>query len=135
MKKNGKFPPRVPLAGKSYVWPEEKSMPSSRNSTRRSPARRRSRAYRASKTIVKITYLIAPDPALKRLVEATPSGMAHWSGTGPPGTVCEPCRFYGYGMQYPNSCYRYFLLTRQHGAAFPVETPSCQHFQPRNMGL
>jgi hypothetical protein len=28
---------------------------------------------------MKITYLIAPDPALKRLVEATPSGMAHWS--------------------------------------------------------
>jgi predicted DNA-binding transcriptional regulator AlpA len=23
MEEKGKFPPRVPLAGKSYVWPEE----------------------------------------------------------------------------------------------------------------
>ena len=49
---------------------------------------------------MKITYLFPADPAFKRLVAATPSGMAHWSGTGPPGTVCEQCSFYGYGMQH-----------------------------------
>jgi hypothetical protein len=103
-------------------------MPGSRTSVPR--ARRRSGAYRASQTMT-ITYLIAPDPALKRLVEATPSGMAHWSGTGPPGTVCGQCSFYGYGMQHPNSCYRYYVVVLEHGAAFPAETPSCQHFAPR----
>ena len=54
----------------------------------------------------------------KRLVEATPPGMAYWLGTGPVGTVCEQCSFYGYDIQYPNSCHRYFLLTTQHGARF-----------------
>ena len=67
----------------------------------------------------------------KRLIEATPSGMAYWSGTGPVGTVCEQCSFYGYDIQYPNSCHRYFLLTTQHGAPLPISTPSCLRFQPR----
>jgi hypothetical protein len=73
----------------------------------------------------------ASNPALKRLTQTTPSGMAHWSGTGPPGTVCGQCSFYGYGMQHPNSCYRYFVEASEHGAALPAETPSCQHFAPR----
>jgi hypothetical protein len=107
-------------------------MPRSRtrvpHATRRSLARRRSGAYRASPTLT-ITYQTPPDPAFKRLVEATPSG---WSGTGPPGTVCEQCSFYGYDA-HPNSCYRYFFVTRQHGAAFPAETQSCQHFRPRSL--
>ena len=34
------------------------------------------------------------------------------SGTGPPGTVCEQCSFYGNGMQHPNSCYRYYMARR-----------------------
>ncbi len=79
---------------------------------------------------MKISYLVPPDPELRRLVEATPSGMPHWSGTGPPGTVCGQCSFYGYGLQHPNSCYRYLELFSQHGAALPVETPSCKHFAP-----
>jgi hypothetical protein len=107
-------------------------MPSSRTIAPR--ARRRSRTYGTSQTTMKITYLIEPDPALKRLIEATPSGMAHWSGTGPPGTVCEQCSFYGYGA-YPNRCYRKFLMDGRHGARLPISTPSCLHFQPRNMGL
>jgi len=69
------------------------------------------------------------------LIDATPSGMAHLSGTGPPGTVCEQCSFYGFHMQHPNSCYRYYLMVSEHGAAFPAETPSCKYFAPRNMGL
>jgi hypothetical protein len=102
--------------------------------TRRSPARRRSRAYRARQTM-KITYLIEAAAALKRRIEATPSGMAYLSGTGPPGTVCEECTFYGYSTQHPSSCYRYFLMTSQHGAPLPIAIPSCQHFHPRNRGL
>jgi hypothetical protein len=58
--------------------------------------------------------------ALKRLIEATPSGMAYWSGTGPPRTVCEQCSFFGYSTQYPYSCYRYFEVFRDHGPPLPV---------------
>ena len=49
--------------------------------------------------------------------------MAYWSGTGPVGTVCEQCSFYGYDTQYPNSCHRYFLLTTQHGAPLRLVIP------------
>ncbi len=101
---------------------------------RRSPATRRSLPQRASPTM-KITYQTPPTPAFRRMVEATPSGMPHWSGTGPPGTVCGQCSFYGYGTQYPNSCYRYYEMRVEHGAAFSAETPSCQYFTPRNEGL
>jgi hypothetical protein len=75
------------------------------------------------------TYLAAPEPC--HLVETTPSGMAHWPGTGPPGTECAQCGYYGYGGQYANSCLRYYLMVFEHGASFPAETPSCQHFAPR----
>jgi hypothetical protein len=94
---------------------------------------RRSRRYRASPTPT-ITC-IPDDPAFKRMVEATPSGMPHWSGTGPPGTVCAQCSFYGHDPQHPNSCHRYYVDRLQHGAAFPAETPSCLHFQPRPPAL
>ena len=93
-------------------------------------ATRRSRAHRASQITGTITYLTAADPALQRLIEATPLGMAHWSGTGPPGTVCEQCSFYGYGA-HPNSCYRIYVRVMEHGSAFPAETRSCKHFAPR----
>ena len=80
------------------------------------------------------TYLTPPNPEFKRMVEATPSGMAYWAGTGPPRTVCGKCSYYGYGA-HPNSCYRYYVGRSEHGAALPAKTPSCQHFQPRTMGL
>jgi hypothetical protein len=98
---------------------------------RRSPATRRSGGYRASQTSMTIRLLIEA-AELKRLIDATPPGMAHWSATGPPGTVCEQCSFYGFHMQHPNSCYRYYLRVSEHGAAFPAETPSCKHFTPRS---
>ena len=103
-------------------------MPSWKDAKRRARATRRSSAYRTSLTTMTFTYLTPPDPALKRLVESTPSGMAYWSGTGPPGTVCEQCCFYGYHRNYPNSCYRYYEGWSEHGAAFPAESPSCKHF-------
>jgi hypothetical protein len=70
--------------------------------------------------------------ALKRRIDATPPGMAYLSGTGPTGTVCEQCSFYGFHIQHPNSCYRYYLMVSEHAAAFPAETPSCKHFTPRS---
>jgi hypothetical protein len=100
---------------------------------RRSPATRRWGGYRSSQTSMSIRYLMIEAAALKRRIEATPSGMAHWSGTGPPGTVCEQCSFYGFHTQHPNSCYRYYLRVSEHGAPFPAETPSCKHFTRRSL--
>ena len=60
------------------------------------------------------------------------SGPILRSGTDPPGSVCEQCSFYGYGMQHPNSCYRYYMTkVLEDGAALPADIPSCQHFAPR----
>jgi hypothetical protein len=50
---------------------------------------------------------------------------------GPAGTVCGQCSLYGYGRQYPDSCYRYLEVFSQHGDAFPAETPSCKYFALR----
>jgi hypothetical protein len=102
---------------------------------RRRRATRRSSSYHASPPTPTITYTFEPTPEFRRLVEATPSGTPYWLGTGPVGTVCAQCSFYGYGMQYPNSCYRYFEEQHQHGAPLPSSTPSCLRFQPRNTGL
>jgi hypothetical protein len=111
-----------------------KSMPNSKTrvprATRRSRARKRPGAYR-DRPNVKVTYLFDADPAFKRLVEATPSGMAHGAGTGPPSTVCEQCSSYGYSRRYPYSCYRYYEMRSEHGAELPADTPSCKHFAPR----
>ena len=101
---------------------------------RRRRAIRRSGPSRASPSTPTITYTFEPTPEFKRMVEATPSGMAHWAGMGPPGTECGQCRFYGYG-QYPNSCYRYLEEQHHDGAPLPTATPSCLHFQQRNTGL
>ena len=78
---------------------KEEPMPSTRANRRcarkRSRAARRARAHRTSQ----ITMAIREPEAFKRLVEATPLAIPHWSGTGPPGTVCGQCRSYGYGTQ------------------------------------
>src|SRR5262245_53655187 len=97
---------------------------------RRSPGRRRSGASRFWKTM-STADLIEAATGLKRRIDATAPGMAHLSGTGPPGTVCEQCTWYGFSRQNPNSCHRYFLMTSQHGAAFPGDTPSCKRVAPR----
>jgi len=98
---------------------------------RRSRATRRWGRYRSSQT--SMANLMIEAARLKRLIDATPLGMPHLSGTGPPGTVCAQCSLYGFHMQHPNSCYRYYLIVSEHGAAFPAETPSCKHFRPRSL--
>jgi hypothetical protein len=95
----------------------------------RARAKRRRGGYRSMTT----ESLMIEAAALKRLIDATPLGMLPYlAGTGPPGTVCEQCSFYGYGA-HPNSCYRYYELIEEIGAAFPAETPSCRHFRPRSL--
>ena len=94
---------------------------------RRSRGTRRWAGYRA----MSIRDLMIEAAALKRRIDATPPGMAHLSGTGPTGTVCGQCSFYGFHTQHPNSCYCYYLRVSKHGAAFSAETPSCKHFTRR----
>ena len=72
-----------------------------------------------------------PCPILRS--SAWPRRHRQVSYPGGPVPVCEQCSFYGYGTQHPNSCYRYYLVTVEHGAALPAETPSCQHFRPRGL--
>lgn len=81
-----------------------------------------------------IRDLMIEAAVLKRRIEATPSGMPYLAGTGPPGTECEQCSFFGYSTQYPYSCYRYFEVFQQHGPPLPVGTPSCKHFSRRLPG-
>jgi hypothetical protein len=81
---------------------------------------------------------------IDRLLRATRSGMVHWAGTGPQGTTCGGCAHFGYTVPLRNglgeivstdeksrSCWRFWQLMRQHGAALPASTPSCRHFAPK----
>ena len=88
-------------------------------------------------------HLTQPDPALGALERLTPDGMAHWSGTGPPGTTCRQC-VYWLGETYarakpheltPARCDLYIRLMRvalMTEAApdfrIPHYTASCKHF-------
>jgi hypothetical protein len=75
-------------------------------------------------------------------IRNTRPGMAHWSGTGPVGTACSGCAFFGYeaprrndhgdtvgAVRKSQSCRRFFQLTGTHGPPLPPFTPSCRHFQ------
>jgi hypothetical protein len=88
--------------------------------------------------------LTVVNPELDRLVKQTLPGMAHWAGTGPPGTTCEQCKHFGYSAplrnrrgktvgakNYPKSCHRFFELMQQHGPPLRPSTLSCRHFEPR----
>jgi hypothetical protein len=92
-----------------------------------------------------VPHLTSIEPELDRLVKQTLPGMAHWAGTGPAGTTCEQCRFFGYSAPLRNGlgetvsaikkdkcCHRYFRLMKQHGKPLLPQTPSCRHFEPRD---
>jgi hypothetical protein len=92
-----------------------------------------------------VPHLTSIDPEFDRLVKQTLPGMAHWAGTGPAGTTCEQCRFFGYSVplrngagntvgtkNHPKSCHRFFELMKQHGKPLMPSTPSCRHFEPRD---
>jgi hypothetical protein len=52
------------------------------------------------KMIEAMSQLEIPRPILRSSV--WPRRHRQVSGSGPPGTVCEQCSFYEYGMQHPN---------------------------------
>jgi hypothetical protein len=82
----------------------------------------------------------------------TVPGMAFWAGTGPAGTVCGYCRFWGYKRTvlnragYPEKtfdkrgrqlektinsrgCKRFYELTKTHGPGIDKFSPSCKYFE------
>jgi hypothetical protein len=84
------------------------------------------------------------EPVLARQISLTAAGMAHFAATGPFGTKCSDCAFFGYWRQVQNAageiattkfrrrgCHMFFKLTGRHGPEIPGETESCRHFQRR----
>ena len=73
----------------------------------------------------------------------TPPGMAHWAGSGPPGTSCRECTHWiatgkwtgegpgGSGEPFDARCRKYKLLgmLKKFGPPLPHQTPSCKHFE------
>jgi hypothetical protein len=95
-------------------------------------------------------YLTAgfADPELVRQIKKSVAGMAHFAATGPFGTQCKDCRFFGYSRIYRSGtgdaektvfqrsrCGKFFELTRRHGAQVPADTESCKYFERRSVTL
>jgi hypothetical protein len=76
-------------------------------------------------------------------IRATRPGMAHFANTGPFGTVCGECAYWGYfktrrttagdavKTKHVSACAKYRELTNKHGPVVPANTPSCRHFVRR----
>src|SRR5882724_3202992 len=64
------------------------------------------------------------------------AGMAHYAGSGPPGTTCSTCAHRGYSRETKNgkwrkttACRVYKSLTGRHGAVVAKENASCKYFE------
>jgi hypothetical protein len=65
-------------------------------------------------------------------------GMAHFSGTGPKGTTCGHCAYWGYkrevgkagAMRPVDACKLFYQFTGKHGPAIKAALPSCRYFEP-----
>jgi len=84
---------------------------------------------------VRDDHLTEPDPVLAKNRRLTVSGMAHWGGTGPKGTTCGGCGWWGFNReQKPDGwmshrCGKYEALTGKRGTArIELHQPSCRHF-------
>lgn len=90
-------------------------------------------------------HLTAPNPQLAEFQRRTPSGMAHWSGSGPEGVTCRECLHWnncgvqsGYyakggkrgGVLKPRRCRKYkSMMQGRQGDAVPHETAACKYFE------
>lgn len=85
------------------------------------------------------------DAILARQISLSRPGMAHFAATGPFGTKCGGCAFYGYWRQIRNAagnvvntkfrkgaCGKYYELTHQHGPAVPADTESCRYLTAKD---
>lgn len=85
-------------------------------------------------------HLTQPNPELGKMIAATPSGMAHWAGSGPAGVTCRECIFFDHQKSYyskkgmnggalkPARCKKYKAMTQANGGNIPHETRACKYF-------
>lgn len=78
------------------------------------------------------------EPRIQLMIEHTPPGMAHWSGTGPAGVNCVDCghaRFNGYykktnhqGALKPIKCAQFMKMMPGTAPSFEPRTASCRFY-------
>jgi len=80
-------------------------------------------------------HLTETNPDLVKFRRTTWHGMAHWAGTGPPGTNCGDCAHF---VDVPcargeyHRCRMYLKLMGRYGEdRIPAPTASCRHFEER----
>ncbi len=72
------------------------------------------------------------DPVTETGRRDTPKGMAHWAGTGPPGTTCRFCaRFEANKRGHRGYCtkYRELMPKVKRLVKFDRDTPSCRYYE------
>jgi hypothetical protein len=85
------------------------------------------------------------DPELVRQIGKSVPGMAHFAATGPFGTHCKDCHYFGAYQQVKNKagdvvrtpfrserCAAFLHMTGKLGPAVPPQTESCRHFRYRD---
>jgi hypothetical protein len=84
------------------------------------------------------------DPEFCRQIRKTSTGKAHFSATGPFGTYCKDCKFFGYSRTVKSSagdtiktivrrsaCGKFYALRGRHGQSIEPGTESCHYFERR----
>jgi hypothetical protein len=82
------------------------------------------------------------DPELVRQMNKTAPGMAFWASTGPFGTSCKECAFYGFThpirdsagntittVSHRHSCSKFYQMANKVGPTVPPQTESCKYFE------
>ena len=57
------------------------------------------------------------------------SGMAYFSGTGPSGSTCGKCVFYGF-KEMEKKCTKYREFAHEWGSNIKKTQPACKYFEP-----
>lgn len=79
------------------------------------------------------------DRDFNEMVRNTPSGMAHWAGTGPKGRTCRECLYFGgppgskpeyntHGLLKKAKCLQYTTLSHRDGRPIPHDSAACKFF-------
>lgn len=75
------------------------------------------------------------------LIAKSVIGMAHFAGTGPAGSTCRACAYWGCGKTFkrdevgelcPRRCKKFseLLAVATCATGVPHDTPSCRHYTP-----
>ena len=58
------------------------------------------------------------------------SGMAHFSGGGPSGSICKRCKHYGH-RELEEKCVKFREMMGAWGANVRPATPACKYFEEK----